>query len=458
MKVSRLLVLSLCLFVAGDACAGITGGYEPKSKNGKSKLKVKDVEMTPSLADELAYTNILVIVNSNNVLDVDLGPCEMEGKFKKKTGEAKSWKWKLKLKEAKQKAEERKKSNTEKYSVKYTPKKNSLKAKTKGSDMSSAVLIYAPGKAAVMNEMVTIPAGKFWMGASNRYFIAGGNDVPVHEVDVSEFMIEKHETSNGQVCNVLNWANANGKLTVTAAELKNNEGTPQLLIDMDNYACDIKYNGSVFYAEDARDGFPCSVISWYGAQAYCNYKSDMEGLQRCIDFTGDDWTCDLTKSGNRLPTEAEWEKAARGGLVANWYPWPSTGPGVTSDIDGSKANYFMSGGLFDHEIAVCGYFNGGQIPAGVDMANGYGLYDMCGNVEEWCYDWYDNLYYQSAGATAKDTMGPPKGFLLYKVLRGGAWGDNPAQGEVRIAQRDDAAPTHSAFRGYGFRCVKRPTP
>ena len=167
---------------------------------------------------------------------------------------------------------------------------------------------------------------------------------------------------------------------------------------------------------------------WYGAAAYCNYKSIMEGLQPCVDFA--DWTLDITKSGYRLPTEAEWEKAARGGLVANWFPWASASGTYESNIDGGKANYFHSGGIFDHEVAVCGYFNNGQTPDGTDMINGYGLYDMAGNLEEWCWDWYEYSYYSASPAT------DPEG----KVVRGGGLGN---------------AKMRSAFRGIGFRCVKR---
>jgi len=444
MRLTGKLLLVACLVNAAVLYAGISKPVVVKSKKGKSKLKVKNVEMTPSLSSELNYTNILVILQSNIVTTVAAGPCHMQGKFKKKTGEAKSWKYK-----------EKDKATKYKLKVKVSPKKNKLTLKTKNKALTPDVLIYAAGKAAVMNEMATVPAGTFFMGASNVYYVGGLKESPVHGIKISEFKMEKFEVSNGQMCRVLQWAYDNGHVGASATTLQNNEGDSQTLINMANAASDIEFDNGVFYADKGRDGFPCSVATWYGAAAYCNYKSLMEGLQPCISFA--DWSLDISKNGYRLPTEAEWEKAARGGLVANWFPWQGAG-GTYDDcnkyIDGSKANYRYSGGIFNSEVAVCGYYNGGQIPTGSDMANGYGLYDMAGNLEEWCWDWYDSNYYSQPESTNDNTTGPVKDVTLsYRLVRGGGWGDK--SDTLRCAARNYANPESSAFRGLGFRCVKR---
>jgi formylglycine-generating enzyme required for sulfatase activity len=411
------------------------------SKRGKTKLIIKNLVMTPGLAAELARTNLLVILQSNAITQVVFGPCAMKGKPNKKTGIVPLWTYKLRDKATKLSAQ-----------VAYVTKKNKFTFCI-NRDTADDVVVSAPGCAAVSNALQTVPGGAFLMGASNEYFVGDSKESPVHAVNVSTFLIQSHEVSNGDMCRVLQWALSQGKVTASATTLQNSQGDPKTLINLANYACDIKFQDGVFYAMNGRDGFPCSVATWYGALAYANFLSEMEGLQPCINFTT--WACVFTRNGYRLPTEAEWEKAARGGLVTNVFPWPSIGGAWQDHVDGSKANYYLSGGLFNFEVSPCGYFNGGQIPAGPDMANGYGLYDMAGNLDEWCWDWYKDTYYKDAGATAADTPGPVQdGSFHYKVVRGGRWGSQAHT--LRCAARDDEGPTSSAFRGVGFRCVRRP--
>ena len=205
---------------------------------------------------------------------------------------------------------------------------------------------------------------------------------------------------------------------------------------------------------------PVQTITWYDAVKWCNARSQKEGLTPCyytdatqttVYKTGqldlqDAWV-KWTANGYRLPTEAEWEKAARGGLVGNRYPWGNT-------ISGTNANFLNNGGE-SYATGTGGYdptWGTGATPytspVGSFAANGYGLYDMAGNVSEWCWDWH-GVYYGSLGSGA-DPHGLPSGST--RVLRGGSW-VNPAN-FGRAAGRNYASPG-SAYNLWGFRSVRR---
>ena len=142
-------------------------------------------------------------------------------------------------------------------------------------------------------------------------------------------------------------------------------------------------------------------------------------------------------------------------MTGHYYPWESYGGTDDDHIDGTKANYSGSGDPFGDTSPV-GYYDGNQLITGCegcetnDMANGYGIYDMAGNLYEWCWDWYQSDWYSQAEAVAKDTHGP-EGPLTSHVLRGGSYGT--ADTFLRCANRFGNSVDSSSY--YGFRCVRR---
>jgi formylglycine-generating enzyme required for sulfatase activity len=269
-----------------------------------------------------------------------------------------------------------------------------------------------------------IPAGEFQMGRDG----GPASEEPVHTVFVSSFYLDKFEVTKEQWDSVKAWAEAAG-------------------YDFDN--------------PGLGEGLdhPVHSVTWYDSVKWCNGRSEMEGLlpvyytdatqttvyrtgQVMLEKTFVNWQA----NGYRLPTEAEWEKGAPGGLDQNTYPWGNT-------IDGSDANFFPSGDAFEIADEVqttpVGYYDGTQVPAGVDRANGFGLYDVAGNVFEWCWDNWDPEYYTKLAAMEDDTRGPDSG--EDRVTRGGSW--NFPSTDAHSAVRLDPRPFHvRAF--YGLRCAQ----
>ncbi|RLW68596.1 MAG: hypothetical protein B6D68_03315, partial [spirochete symbiont of Stewartia floridana] len=177
------------------------------------------------------------------------------------------------------------------------------------------------------------------------------------------------------------------------------------------------------------DSLPVEQVSWYDAVKYCNELSVQNGLTPVYTINGTSVTADWSANGYRLPTEAEWEYAARGGNASEGYIYAG------GNNAGKVAWYLDNSGNETH-------------PVGQKNSNELGLYDMSGNVREWCWDWYGGVYYESSPSS--DPRGPASG--SYRVNRGGRWGDGA--GYLRSANRYSDSPGSSNAL-LGFRLVRR---
>ena len=246
-------------------------------------------------------------------------------------------------------------------------------------------------------EMVFVEGGTFVMG--NNDLFTRENESPAHTVTVSDFYIGKYEVTNAQYCEFLNEKGNHSYDGVDWINLNRSCGYER---------CRIYKRGGKFYVESGYENYPVDYVTWYGAKAYC------------------DWLSEKTGETYRLPTEAEWEYAARGGNKSLGYKYSG------SDNKKEVAWYTANSRGHIHEV-------------GTKMPNELGIYDMNGNVKEWCYDWYS--CYSNYSQT--DPKGPDYG--RFKVFRGGSW--YSSGNKLRLTYREYCYPT-SYGNLIGFRVCK----
>jgi formylglycine-generating enzyme required for sulfatase activity len=237
--------------------------------------------------------------------------------------------------------------------------------------LSLAAVTAAPDPLAEIPEIVSLPGGEFWMGQQD----GRDEERPIHLVEVSPFGLARLQVTNAQYdC----FRHATGR---PPTKFRNQEGFGDL--------CQ-----------------PVTGVSWFEAVAYC------------------EWLAMRTGERFRLPTEAEWEFAARGGLAGQPYPWGNEP--VTTREDYSER------------------WRNGPEPVGTSVPNSYGLYDVCENVHEWCSDWFGREYY--AASPKRNPQGPPSG--TRRSSRGGAW-----RHQIKIARcaARSSIPPQLEYADYGFR-------
>jgi len=232
--------------------------------------------------------------------------------------------------------------------------------------------------------LLYVPAGEFTMGSDGN-----SDEQPIHKVNLSAFWIDQTEVTNKQYA-----------ACVSANQCKPPSNTSS-------------YTHSSYYGNSQFDDYPVIYVSWNDAKSYCEW------------------------AGRRLPTEAEWEKAARG-TDERIYPWGNTAPNKD---------------LLNFNLIVGDTTKVGSYETGKSF---YGAYDMAGNVWEWVNDWYQKGYYATLGNNASNPQGPSGGDD--RVLRGGAWNNYSYYDvSVRSADRYKSYPSVT-FNYIGFRCARNATP
>jgi formylglycine-generating enzyme required for sulfatase activity len=259
------------------------------------------------------------------------------------------------------------------------------------NDKSSTAIVTKSGV-----DMVYLPAGQFTMGSDQ----GNPDEAPPHKVSVTAFLMDK--------CPV----------------------THEMFVK-------VQMPNPSHWQENSKN--PVERIRWRDAKLYCNERSRLEGLKPCYNEKTNDWNCNYSAEGYRLPTEAEWEYAARAGTDRPY------------DFGTNEAIRQYAWFADDSDQKTH--------PVGQKKPNRWGLYDMYGNVSVWCEDVYDPNYYKTSPPT--DPHGPPSpGKDVKRVLRGGNWKATADMCRVTARQGERTGNTDACFATdyCGLRCVRRATP
>ena len=244
-------------------------------------------------------------------------------------------------------------------------------------------------------EMVALPAGEFLMGSDR----GNPDEAPAHKVKISAFLIDKFEVTHAMF---------------TKAQLPNPS----------------------HWQDNPKK--PVERVRWRDAKLYCNERSLLEKLRPCYNEKTPDFDCDYAASGYRLPTEAEWEYACRAG---------TDGPYDFGQPDKLRQFAWFADNATDKTHAV-----------GEKKPNRWGIYDLYGNVSEWCEDVYSPTYYKDSPPV--DPTGPPNpGKDVKRVMRGGSWKASADMCRATLRQGERTGDSDACFfTDYcGFRCVRRAT-
>lgn len=306
--------------------------------------------------------------------------------------------------------------------------------------------------------MVYIPGGEFSMGIPDPTRVKGGGKEampdarPIHRVKLKEFLMDEHEVTNAEFAA---FVKATGYVTL-AEKKPTREEFPDALPEM-------LVAGSVVFTPPNHEVRLDDHLQWWSYVKAADWRhpegpsSSIKGKEQnpVVHIAWEDAAAYAKWAGKRLPTEAEWEFAARGGLTGNIYAW-----GNQMQPGGKKMANIFQGHFPERNAAEDGYPT--TAPVKKFPANGYGLYDMAGNVWEWCADWYRNDYYTSRASDKEwtnptgpeDSFDPDEPGVPKKVQRGGSFLCTDQYCTRYMVGTRGKADWRTATNHAGFRCVK----